>query len=199
MASSSCCSDTTRETKFDVFISFRGEDTRCTFTSHLYAALRRRKINTFIDYDLRKGDSISPALIETIEDSCLSIIILSENYASSTWCLDELVKIVECKKTKGQIILPVFYHVVPSHVRKQTGSYGEAFAKHEKRFKETKDKVSSWRAALTAVTNLAGRDIKEHDGRFKETKDKVSSWRAALTEVANLSGWDIKEHDGCVR
>ncbi|KAK2651135.1 hypothetical protein Ddye_018624 [Dipteronia dyeriana] len=173
MASSSSCSGTTRETKFDVFLSFRGEDTRCTFTSHLYAALRRRKINTFIDYDLRKGDSISPALIETIEDSCLSIIILSENYASSTWCLDELVKIVECKETKGQIILPVFYHVVPSHVRKQTGSYGEAFAKHEKRFKETKDKVSSWRAALTEVANLSGWDIKEHDGPESEFVEKI--------------------------
>ncbi|KAH7565768.1 hypothetical protein JRO89_XS08G0014000 [Xanthoceras sorbifolium] len=139
MASSySCCSDTTtRGTKFDVFLSFRCEDTRYTFTSHLYAALSRTKIETFIDYQIRKGDDISPALSKTIEDSCLSI---------------------------GQIILPVFYHALPSDVRKQTGSYGEAFAKHEKCFKKTKDKVSNWRAALNQVANLSGWDIKEHDG-----------------------------------
>lgn len=41
-SSSSCCN-------FDVFLSFRGEDTRYNFTSHLYAALCRKKIKTFID------------------------------------------------------------------------------------------------------------------------------------------------------
>ncbi|KAK3206344.1 hypothetical protein Dsin_020393 [Dipteronia sinensis] len=150
--------------KFDVFLSFRGEDTRNNFTSHLYAALCRRKIHTFIDYQLRKGDEISPVLSKTIEDSCLSIIVLSENYASSTWCLNELVKILECKNSKGQIILPVFYHVLPTDVRKQSGSYKEAFVKHEKCFNKTKDKVSSWRAALTQLANLSGWDINQHDG-----------------------------------
>ncbi|KAK2665677.1 hypothetical protein Ddye_004251 [Dipteronia dyeriana] len=160
-------------TKFDVFLSFR-EDTRYTFTSHLHAALCRRKIKTFIDYDLRKGDEISPALEKTIEDSCLSIIILSQNYACLTWCLNELVKILECKKAKGQIIFPVFYHVLPSHVRKQTGRYGEAFAKHEKCFKKTKaDMVSSWRAALTQVANFSGWDIKEHEGPESEFIEKI--------------------------
>ncbi|KAK2653645.1 hypothetical protein Ddye_013501 [Dipteronia dyeriana] len=160
--------------KFDVFLSFRGEDTRSTFTSLLHAALCRRKIQTFIDYDLRKGDEISPALEKTIEDSCLSIIILSENYASSTWCLNELVKILECKKAKGQIVLPVFYHVLPSHVRKQSGSYGEAFAKHETFFNNKKaDKVSTWRSALTQVTNFSGWDLKQHDGSESEFIEKI--------------------------
>ncbi|KAL5845582.1 hypothetical protein ACOSQ3_009106 [Xanthoceras sorbifolium] len=175
MASSlSSCSDiATRGTKFDVFLSFRGEDTRNTFASHLYAALCRTKIQTFIDDQIRKGDGISPALSKTIEDSCLSIVILSKNYASSTWCLNELLKILECKKTKGQIILPVFYHVLPSDVRKQIGSYGEAFAKHEKCFKKTKDKVSNWRDALNQVANLSGWDLKEHDGPESEFIEKI--------------------------
>ncbi|KAK3220236.1 hypothetical protein Dsin_014206 [Dipteronia sinensis] len=176
-------------TKFDVFLSFRGEDTRYTFTSHLHAALCRRKIQTFIDYDLRKGDEISPALEKTIEDSCLSIIILSENYASSTWCLNELVKILECKKAKGQIVLPVFYHVLPSHVRKQTGSYGVAFAKHEKFFNNTKaDKVSTWRSALNQVTNLSGWDLKQHDGPESEFIEKIV--KDVLKKLKHMSSGD---------
>lgn len=130
-SSSSASASTTRQWKYDVFISFRGEDTRSNFTSHLYAALCRAKIETFIDYQLRRGDEVSPALLKAIEDSNISIVILSKDYASSSWCLDELLKILECKDTTdmGQIVLPVFYHVNPSDVRKQTGSFGEALAK----------------------------------------------------------------------
>ncbi|KAL5818268.1 hypothetical protein ACOSQ3_022170 [Xanthoceras sorbifolium] len=87
--------------------------------------------------------------------------------------LGQLLKILERKNSKGQIILPVFYHALPSDVRKQTGSYGEAFAKHEKCFKKTKDKVSNWRAALNQVANLSGWDIKEHDGPESEFIEKI--------------------------
>ncbi|XP_021807856.1 toll/interleukin-1 receptor-like protein, partial [Prunus avium] len=58
--------------KYDVFISFRGEDTRLTFTSHLYEALCRQKIETYIDYRLVRGDEIAPALLEAIERSTIS-------------------------------------------------------------------------------------------------------------------------------
>ena len=85
-----------------------------------------------------------------------AIVILSKNYASSTWCLDELVKIMECKKKMGQIFLPIFYDVDPYEVRKQTGTYAQAFDEHEIRFKENIDKVHMWRATLTEVANLSG-------------------------------------------
>ena len=103
--------------KFDVFLSFRGEDTRYGFISHLYEALHKRGIHTFIDDKLPRGAKISTQLFKTIEKSTMSIIIFSENYASSTWCLDELAKIVECKKN-GQLMIPVFYKVNPSEIRK---------------------------------------------------------------------------------
>lgn len=109
--------------KNDVFLSFRGEDTRNTFTSHLHKALLDSKIETFVDGRLERGDEISCTLLRAIEQSKLSVIILSENYASSKWCLDELVHILQCKEMNGQIVLPVFYHVSPSDVRKQRGRY----------------------------------------------------------------------------
>ena len=76
--------------KFDVFLSFRGEDTRLGFVGHLYNALCQRGINTFIDNNLQRGEEISVKLLKVIESSKISIIVFSENYASSSWCLDEL-------------------------------------------------------------------------------------------------------------
>ena len=70
-----------------------------------------------------------------------AIVVLSKNYASPTWCLDELVKIMECSKKMGLIVLPIFYDVDPSVVRKQTGTYAQAFDEHEKRFQENIKKV----------------------------------------------------------
>ncbi|KAK9205636.1 hypothetical protein WN943_015904 [Citrus x changshan-huyou] len=145
--------------KYDVFLSFRGEDTRDNFTSHLYAALCRKKIKTFIDdEELRRGDYISPAILDAIQGSKISVIILSKDYASSKWCLNELVKILECKNMNGQMVVPVFYHVDPSDVRKQNGTFGDAFVKHEKQFKDVPEKVQKWRAALTEASNLSGWD-----------------------------------------
>ncbi|CAN6722883.1 unnamed protein product [Malus baccata var. baccata] len=153
-----------RREKYDVFISFRGEDTRLGITSHLHAALLQKKIETYIDNRLQKGEEIGLALLEAIEKSTHSVIIFSQNYASSRWCLDELVHILECKKRYGHMVIPVFYDINPSDVRKQHGSYAGAFAQLEKRFKDNIDKVHKWRHALTTAAHLAGFDYSNKRG-----------------------------------
>ena len=144
--------------KHDVFLSFRGDDTRDNFTSHLYNALNQKKILTFIDDRLVRGEEISPALLDAIEQSKISVVLLSENYASSKWCLRELLKILDCRRNNGQMIIPVFYRVDPSHVRNQTGSFGAAFVQYEESWKVTKGEVQNWRDALKEVANLSGWD-----------------------------------------
>ncbi|XP_075649161.1 TMV resistance protein N-like [Castanea sativa] len=142
---------------YDVFLSFRGEDTRNSFTDHLYAALQRSGISTFRDNEkLERGKSIAPELLKAIEESRFAIVILSRNYASSTWCLDELAKIIQCMKEMKMTVLPIFYKVDPSDVRNQKGTFAQAFAKHEKRLKGNTEKVQTWRAALSEVANLCG-------------------------------------------
>ena len=88
----------TQHCKYDVFLSFRGKDTLTGFISFLDGFLCDKGINTFMDEKLPFGEEIPAELLEAIESSRISIIVFSENYASSAWCLDELVKILECKK-----------------------------------------------------------------------------------------------------
>ena len=119
MASSSSFSSSTPSWKYNVFLRFRGEETRNTFTDHLYDALKKKGIITFRDEKkLETGKSISSELFKAIEDSRIALVILSKNYASSTWCLDELRKIIDCMKERGMTVVPVFYDVDPSDVRK---------------------------------------------------------------------------------
>ncbi|RXH97846.1 hypothetical protein DVH24_010171 [Malus domestica] len=153
-----------RREKYDVFISFRGDDTRLGITSHLHAALLQKKIQTYIDNRLKRGEEIRPALLEAIEKSTISVIIFSQNYADSTWCLDELVHILKCNNREGRMVIPVFYDINPSHVRKQHGSYADAFAQLEKRFDSSIDKVQKWRDALTTAANLSGFDHSNKSG-----------------------------------
>ncbi|XP_023909134.1 disease resistance protein RPV1 isoform X2 [Quercus suber] len=158
--------------KYDVFLSFRGVDTRCKFTGHLYEALIQKGIFTFKDDEkLERGKPISPELLKAIEESRFAVVILSANYASSTWCLDELAKIICCKNETGMTVLPVFHYVEPSYVRKQMGTFALAFAKHEE--KENKEKVEKWRDALTQVGSLSGWHLKDYWSEIESIKDIV--------------------------
>ncbi|MED6143192.1 hypothetical protein PIB30_004283 [Stylosanthes scabra] len=151
--------------QYDVFISFRGQYTRYGFTGNLYKALCDKGIHTFIDdEELQRGDQISPSLLKAIQESRIAIIVLSPNYASSSFCLDELVSILHSFKGKNLLVLPVFYDVDPSDVRHQRNSFGEAMAEHEKRLKNDLNKVQKWKEALHQVANLLGYHFKYGDG-----------------------------------
>lgn len=148
---------------YDVFLSFRGVDTRTGFTGHLYSALCRRGILTFMDDDaLGKGEEIAPSLLNAIWKSRMAIVIFSKNYASSTFCLNELVQILERHNSKqNKSIWPVFYYVDSSEVRHQTGSYGQELVKYEQdRFKDDNERVQKWRMALSQAGDLSGWHIK---------------------------------------
>ncbi|XP_031261008.1 TMV resistance protein N-like [Pistacia vera] len=188
MASSSSSSSIILQSKYEVFLSFRGEDTRDTFTSHLFAALCQKQIQTFIDDDrLKKGNDISPALTKAIKESKIAIVVFSKNYAFSKWCLDELVEIIECKKMNGQIVIPVFYHVKPSDVRNQTGSFEDAFRGHEQSLKVMPAKVQRWRAALTEASNLCGMDSTVIKPESKLLAEIIKEILKQLNEVSPSS------------
>ncbi|KAG6627849.1 disease resistance protein RPV1-like [Carya illinoinensis] len=171
-ASSSNSSSLPSQWSYDVFLSFRGEDTHYGFTGHLHSALHQKGINTFKDdKELRKGEEISPALLKAIEESKVSIIIFSEKYVSSTWCLDELLQILRCKESKQQKVVAVYYKVEPSTVRHQINSFElkTALAEHKDALKDDA-KVQRWKTALKQAADLSGfhLQINENESKFIE-------------------------------
>ncbi|KAL9290262.1 putative TIR domain-containing protein [Arabidopsis thaliana] len=70
--------------KYDVFPSFRGEDVRKDFLSHIQKEFQRQGITPFVDNNIKRGESIGPELIRAIRGSKIAIILLSKNYASSS-------------------------------------------------------------------------------------------------------------------
>ncbi|XP_024641925.2 disease resistance protein RPV1 isoform X2 [Medicago truncatula] len=154
-----------------VFLNFRGSDTRNNFTGNLYKALVDKGIRTFIDEnDLQRGDEITPSLVKAIEESRICIPIFSANYASSSFCLDELVHIIHCYKTKSCLVLPVFYGVDPTDVRRHTCSYGEYLTKHEEGFQNNEknmERLRQWKMALTQAANLSGYHYSPHEYEHK--------------------------------
>jgi len=166
MASSSNSSLTlvtsSKKNHYDVFVTFRGDDTRNNFTDFLFDALETKDISVFRDNtNLQQGESIELELLRAIEGSQIYVAVFSRNYASSTWCLRELEKICECIEGSKKHVLPVFYDVDPSEVRKQSGIYDEAFVKHEQIFQQDSRMVSRWREALKRVGSISGWDLRD--------------------------------------
>ncbi|MED6225503.1 hypothetical protein PIB30_094375 [Stylosanthes scabra] len=142
---------------YHVFLCFRGPDTGNGFTSHLHAALRRKGIITYKDdKNLRVGDVISDELVKAIEESMFAVIVFSPDFASSSWCLDEVCKIIDCKNKLLLQMVEVFYHVEPCEVRHQIGTFHEAFLKHKREGRHESEKVQRWRDALKQVTKHSG-------------------------------------------
>lgn len=141
---------------YDVFLNFRGPDMRNGFMGHLYKSLVRSGIYPFKDdEEIERGEDISPKLLKAIENSKIHLVVLSKNYASSRWCLDELVHIMQCREREaGHMLLPIFYDVDPADVRVQIGSFAEAFDKHRSRY--TESKVQTWKETLASVAHLRG-------------------------------------------
>ncbi|XP_020872252.1 disease resistance protein RML1A isoform X4 [Arabidopsis lyrata subsp. lyrata] len=187
MASSSSSSGIMR---YHVFPSFHGPDVRRGFLSHLHDHFASKGITTFKDQEIERGHTIKPELVQAIRESRVSIVLLSKKYASSSWCLDELVEIFKCKEDQGQIVMTIFYDVDPSSVRKQKGDFGTAFMKTcEGKSEETKQ---SWSNALTHAANIEG----EHSLNWANEADMIKKIATDVSNKLNLT--PSKDFDGMV-
>ncbi|KAL3740387.1 hypothetical protein ACJRO7_021637 [Eucalyptus globulus] len=178
---------------YEVFLSFRGPDTRKGFTDHLYHGLLDAGIYAFRDNDeLREGENIRPELLAAIRNSKILIPILSVTYGTSSWCLDELVQIMDCKNNRGQIVLPIFYKVKPADVGHQIGSFGDAFHEREKRLLKRHFNptiLEKWKQALLEISKLKGY---EADGYEAELVKSVV--RKVLTKLKKSFGLVTSEN-----
>ncbi|CAA7057296.1 unnamed protein product [Microthlaspi erraticum] len=194
-SSSSSLPDPSRR-QYDVFLSFRGADTRHSFTCYLHYFLRRRGIDAFFDEELRKGNNLV-ALLDRIEQSKISIVVFSENYADSAWCLEEISKIIECRERFGQVVLPIFYKVRKSDVENQTGDFGAPFENADETFRGFQQRVPVWNEALKTASNIAGYVLPEnsHECDFidkiaKETFKTLN--KLSPCEILGLPGAELR-------
>ncbi|XP_056175896.1 disease resistance protein L6-like [Syzygium oleosum] len=177
---------------YEVFLSFRGPDTRAGFTDFLYTSLIATGIRAFKDdEDLRKGEEFAPELLQAIKQSKILIPIFSKDYASSVWCLKEVVQMVECKNNGGQKIIPIFYDVAPAEVRYQTGDYEKAFLSHESKKRYDQKTIREWKDALRAVGEINGHNLQSmpnrQEGEFatKLTKEVFRELKRAYLVVSD--------------
>ncbi|XP_059630797.1 disease resistance protein L6-like [Cornus florida] len=154
---------------YEVFLSFRGPDTRYGFADYLFRSLIQSGVRTFRDdEEVRQGTKLKTELEKGIRDSKISIPIFSKRYAESKWCLMELLLMLECQsQTKPQLILPIFYHVTPDEVKlkHRGGTFERALNKLEESLKES--------------------------GEFRE--DDMMQWKEALTKAGKIPGWEVDE------
>ncbi|KAI9084094.1 hypothetical protein K1719_033950 [Acacia pycnantha] len=126
--------------KYHVFLSFRGEDTRRSFTDHLYHALQCKGIIAFRDdEDLARENLLNRVCFRQLKNQFPLLLFYL------------------------QIML---LQLDPSNIRHQTGNFGKAFKKLEEKFSQDKIKVQRWRDALEEVANLSG----WHSDNWHETK-----------------------------
>ncbi|KAI3679512.1 hypothetical protein L2E82_51253 [Cichorium intybus] len=181
---------------YDVFLSFRGEDTRDSFADHLFDALKRAGIGTFRDNEeINRGEDLKPEIETAVKRSRASIVVLSKNYATSTWCLDELMLILEQRRECGHFVLPVFYHVDPSDVRNQNATFAIE-VKASSRW--TNHNVNLWKKALKEVADLAGMVLSGPETEFlKEIVDTIYNKldRKEVHLPINLTGMATRYKD----
>ncbi|CAN0928057.1 Disease resistance-like protein DSC2 [Linum grandiflorum] len=171
------------EEEHDVFLSFRGDDVRGKFVDHLYARLKCLGVNAFMDdKKMPRGEFIEKSILIAIQRSRISVVVLSPKFADSPWCLDELVKIVQCVKKGGHVAMPVFFHVSPHDIAGQSGAYEAAFRRHASVF--PKKRVDKWRKALTAVAGISGWRFREHGSEAQLVEVISKEIRQTLGKIA---------------
>ncbi|XP_057728075.1 disease resistance protein Roq1-like isoform X2 [Arachis stenosperma] len=158
--------------RYDVFLSFRGPDVRNNFVAHLFERLERRGIFTFKDnVRLQRGNEVSTELRDAIRDSRLAILVFSSNYPKSWWCLQEMSTIADLHRKKKQIVVPVFYHVPSSNVRRQAGPYLDHFNLQQSRYPE--ETINKWKTDMTYLSNVYGFDIVDSNGQEPNHLERI--------------------------
>ncbi|CAE6180803.1 unnamed protein product [Arabidopsis arenosa] len=180
--------------KPQVFINFRGKAQRDNIVSFLKSKLEEiSDINVFIDEDEIRGRPIS-ILFQRIRESSIALVIFSNKYPESCWCLDELVEIKKQMDTGSLVPFPIFYKVEPDSVKTQRGYFLNTLLKTEdyvrqkvdrsssKSILETEARIWGWRQALVSVCERMG-SPRHH----KSDKDFVSEIAVGVKKILDDS------------
>ncbi|XP_059065130.1 disease resistance protein RPV1-like [Cryptomeria japonica] len=194
-----CASEPMKKPAYDVFINHRGPDVKSTVASVLYGILTGMQLSVFLDSkELGSGDFLPRAIEAAMSSALLHIAIFSERYAESPWCLAELSFMLK----SGAPIIPIFYYVDPSELRRvdqgNEGRYAQSFKKHEEKGRYL-ERLEEWKKALHIVSFYSGLIINSKDDEDRVLKNmknivvksiknvplKVAEHPAGLEEIVN--------------
>ncbi|XP_019057328.1 PREDICTED: protein SUPPRESSOR OF npr1-1, CONSTITUTIVE 1 [Tarenaya hassleriana] len=169
-------------TQHQVYISFRGSESRHGFVSHLVRNMKRAGINVFIDSDLQRGEDLEN-LWKRIEESRVALVILSSGYLDSNWCLDELVEIMKLVKEGKLVVIPIFFKV---DVRRLKGDLGNKFRNLERASPE--DRITKWKDALEYVVRKMGLTLEPQRSEADFIDTIVEAVKRTLIGVSSEDG-----------
>ncbi|KAG0561266.1 hypothetical protein KC19_9G050100 [Ceratodon purpureus] len=166
--------------EYDVFLCHRGPDTKTAFVSFLYDRLEAAGLRPFLDCkSIGKGQHSQAWMDSAVKTTPIALVIFSENFADSEWCLNELKVMLD---TPGVKVLPVFYKVQPDEVYcPEKGRLSAAFDKLKRRHDESS--IERWRDALKRASGLNGW-VYEAAGQSLET-DLVTAIVREVSELAS--------------
>ncbi|KAF8109700.1 hypothetical protein N665_0093s0053 [Sinapis alba] len=136
-----------------VFISFQGQDIRHGFIAYLQAGLKESGINFFIDVENLTGRGNIDHLFMEVGESRIALVVFTEKYLSSAWCLEELVEINKCMKMNSLKAIPIFFNVNPRDVIREDQLV--------ENWGITDARINRWKEALNSVGMLQGL-VSEH-------------------------------------
>lgn len=139
-----------------LFVSFRGNELRNGFVSHVVKALRVEGVNVFIDsYELKGRDLQN--LFKRIENSKMALVIFSDRFSESDWCLNELLKMDELVKEGKLIVIPVFYRVSTDDVKYFKGKFGKGFIETVQRQSPSEEPMAErWKSSVKSISSKTG-------------------------------------------
>ncbi|CAE6186736.1 unnamed protein product [Arabidopsis arenosa] len=117
------------EARPQVFINHGGNDLSDYFVRELATALRDQGFNVFIGSDERGARRGIKYIFRAIESSDVALVIFSDMYAASEWCLHEAVRIYDRHREGKLVLVPIYYRVSKEDVNMFQGRFGECFVK----------------------------------------------------------------------
>ncbi|KAK3431329.1 hypothetical protein EUGRSUZ_E03204 [Eucalyptus grandis] len=168
--------------RYQVFLSFRGPETRDNLVQYLYDQLKRNGVVVFRDSEeIEDGQEISKTIEDAIESSDICVPVFSQDFASSAACLKEVAQMVKL----GKKIRPIFFFVEPCIVCHRLGTYGKSFAEHRRKNRYRESTIKEWEDALEKIGGILGPEFKQADLKAALRPALKAALRPALREIGH--------------